>query len=149
MILTRMRDSILRRSAARSTLLLLSIVIALLAGLLAMHVLASSMGSHDQHAPVTMAMADGPNHSILVTTPGPGESAVADCSGNCDPGHSMASMVCILALLAATIVLGAARSAHGFTAIPRPLHHHGGFAAENARDMGPPPDLTFLSISRT
>ena len=149
MTLTRMRKSILRRSAARSTLLLLSIVIALLAGLLAMHILASSTGSHDQHAPVAMALADGPDHTIHTTTPSPAQSVVADCSGNCDPGHSMASMVCVLALMAATIVLGAVRSAHGFTAIPRPLHHRAGFAAVNARDMGPPPDLTFLSISRT
>lgn len=149
MTLIRMRDGIFSRSAARSTLLLLSMVIALLAGLLAMHILTSSMGGHDQHAPVTMAVADGPDHSIHVTTPSPAGSVVADCSGSCDPGHTMATMVCILALLAATIVLGAVRSAHGFTAAPRPLHHRAGFAAVTARDTGPPPDLILLSISRT
>jgi len=149
MMLVQIRVGIFRRNPARSTLVLLAVVIALLAGLLAMHTLTSTMESHDGNGSATLVMASETGHSAHGAVPNLPESVVAECFGTCEPDHTMAAMACILALLAATLALGAARSSNGAIVIARSAQHHRDILAVAAREARPPPDLKALSISRT
>lgn len=124
-------------------------VIALLAGLLAMHTLTSTMESHAGDGSTTIAIASEADHSAHGAVASLPESVVAACSGTCDPGHTMAAMACILALLAATLALGAARASNGAIVIPRPAQHQRDILAVASLETRPPPDLNVLSISRT
>jgi hypothetical protein len=161
MSLLRARDAVLRRTAVQTSVLLLSIVAALVVGLLAMHTFTSSMGSHDQPgAMTTPAMAataaigvHASAHTDLATDdPAMGGGTgltLTNCFATCGLGHSMAGMMCVLALLFTALSLMAA-SAANLTAIGplarKALVRMIAFAAVRAN---PPPDLNSLSISRT
>jgi len=120
------------RSTMHRLFLMVGIAVALIAGLLAMHTLTADTGHAESPA---ISSAD-----------------TGHCLGDCDapgnmPNHSMPMMVCVLALLAAVIVvlapallarlsgsLGVVVPAAGVPrALPRPR----------------PPSLFVLSISRT
>ncbi|MCU1584568.1 MAG: hypothetical protein JWM49_1124 [Microbacteriaceae bacterium] len=142
MSLLRARDAILRRPAVQTSVLMLSVVAALVVGLLAMHTFTSSMGTHEEPASLTTSATVG------MAAMGTGFTRT-DCSVTCDPGHDMAGMMCVLALLFTALSLMAA-SAASVTALG-PLARQAlvrmiAFAAVRAN---PPPDLNALSISRT
>ena len=144
-----MRESILRPAVLRKTMLLLVLVGALVAGLLAMHTIASANGGHNAAPDSTMAMQATGNHADVTVAPGGESIAVSDCAGTCDPGHSMATMVCVLALLISVLALGALRPpalAGLLRAMLPPLRR---IVASAAAAFPLPPSLDALSISRT
>ncbi len=137
-------------STARRLVLMFGIAVALIAGLLAMHTLTAGI-THLESAP---AMSSAAVHDQAMAGPAVEGTAVdtGDCLGDCGvsgnmPNHSMLMMVCVLALLAAVIIVLApallARLAMSLgvvvlavdvpRALPRPR----------------PPSLLVLSISRT
>ena len=136
------------------------VVIAVIVGLLAMHVIASSAGGHSTAA-TTMTMGGGPDDPMVSQHGGAFVSAdsmsdpvvvtASGTSGDEAPDHTMADMACVLALLFGTLTLLGSAASH------RPRmgtfeDGHGGLAPDavaGAREQGPPPDLNFLSISRT
>ncbi len=148
MTLMNLRDAMLRRSAVRSTLLLLVIVVALLAGLLAMHTLSSGMGNHDGDASASMAM-EMSHHGVDTGLPALPGNVVANWSGSSYPGQPMVTMACILALLVATLALFAPRSANRVRPFARPVRYNRGVTAANPLETASPPDLLVLSVSRT
>jgi hypothetical protein len=130
-------------------MLLLVLVGALVAGLLAMHTIASAMGGHNDSPASTMAMQATGNHADVTVVPGGESTAVSDCAGTCDPGHSMATMVCVLALLISVLALGALRPpalASLLRVMLAPLRR---IVASAAAAFPLPPSLDALSISRT
>lgn len=145
-----MREAILRPTVLRKTMMLLVLVGALVAGLLAMHTIASAMGDHNDAPGSTMAMQGTVDHADAMVIPGSGEStAASDCAGTCDPGHSMATMVCVLALLISVLALGALRPpalAGLLKVVLPPLRR---IVASAAAAFPLPPSLDALSISRT
>jgi hypothetical protein len=143
-----LRHALLRPTALRRMLLLAALIPAIVVGLLAMHTVASGMTGHADPAMTGMAMGGGqsagaaeahrhplPEVSTLTSTPG-------------DPGHAMAAMTCILALLVTTILLVVGRQRPGFSFGPRGRPALGRFVAFAALAVDRPPDLTVLSISR-
>jgi len=142
----------------RRLLLAAPIALAIITGLLSMHVLTgshqpalasetSAMSTHSQVGSAPAAADDTP------MTAAAAEGAGGHCQDGCGspagmPDHSMLMMVCVLALLAATIVLLApALLARLGTALAL-LRLHG----RNVLTALPhprPPSLIVLSISRT
>ena len=141
------------------------LVAAVVLGLLAMHTLTGTLtsGHADTPAAASEAAHAAPDSdlggtvatgSMLENTIGTGpEASGGHCEGDCDssggmPDHSMLMMACVLALLAATIVLLApALLARLGTALAL-LRLHG----RNVLTALPhprPPSLIVLSISRT
>jgi hypothetical protein len=144
-----MRERMLFRTNEGFALLLLGIVIAILAGLLAMHTLTSTMGNHNGDRSGTLAMAVVTDHSTGAATATLQETVVAVCSGPCDPGNGMTTLQCILALIAATLATVAACASNRMELIARPAQRYKSLPEANSRGIGRPPDLTDLSISRT
>ena len=136
---------------------------AILAGLLAMHVLntgeMSSAPEAAAHSPHQSQMVSLASHSIVSESYGdpagaasvpmsPGDAAPQhDCGGPCTPGHEMLGMMCVLALLVTIILftrqLGLAHGQYQLLAAP-------GLTSSLANLAPPrPPSLHALSISRT
>ncbi len=134
------------RSMARTLLLLIALIGAVIIGLLAMH----SLNTH--------ATAESGHHATMATDAA-GASAVGDAHGattvsaeescaDCGTSHSgMLAMACVLALLATVLLLARPRGVQrGFALLPRP----GPPAVPRAGSPGlHPPSLTVLCISRT
>lgn len=148
MSLIHTRDAILRRGVVHNTVLLLSVIAAVVVGLLGMHTFASSMDSHEGSTAAAMVMG-GPAAHVDESSAGDGVSTAAACSGVCDPSHSMTTMACILALLFTALTLVAARGAGLSALLPRVRRSHLRTVAFAARIANAPPDLNVLSISRT
>jgi hypothetical protein len=149
MSLLHTRDAILRRGAVQNAVLLLAVVAAIVVGLLAMHTFASSMGSHEQPAAAAMAMGSPAVHVDEMTAGDGSMSTAMECSGLCDPGHSMATMACILALVFTALALATARRADLLALLPRVRMTLFRAVALAALTSKAPPDLNVLSISRT
>jgi hypothetical protein len=151
----RTRDAIMRRTAVQTTLLLLSIVAALVVGLLAMHTFTSSMSNQDESASTMSAAtmgaatmgADATPHSTLAM--GEHAAALTHCSADCGFDPSMSGMMCVLALLFTALCLMAATAAKAITFGQRARQSLSRMIAFAAFPAGPPPDLNALSISRT
>lgn len=137
------------RNTEGFALLLLGTVIAILAGLLAMHTLTSNMGNHDGDRSGPMAMAVGTDHSTGAVATTLSGAVVAACSGTFDPGNGMTTMQCVLALISAPLAAVAACASNRVELIARPAQRYKRLPEANSRDIGQPPDLTELSISRT
>ncbi|MCU1506083.1 MAG: hypothetical protein JWP05_1052 [Microbacteriaceae bacterium] len=151
MSLLRARDIMLRRTAVQTTVLLLSVVAALVVGLLAMHTFTSPMGNHNEPA-ATMAMdANAPGDLAAgdMVTGGRDAVALPYCSVTCDLGHNMVGMVCVLAILFTALSLLAAASANVTEFWPRARLALSRMIAFAAAPGNPQPDLNALSISRT
>ena len=137
-------------STTRRLVFMLGIAVALIAGLLAMHTLTAG-NAHLESAPAISSAAD---HDQAMAGPAVEGTAIdaGHCLGDCGapgnmPNHSILMMVCVLALLAAVIIVLApallARLSMSLgvvvlvadmpRALPRPR----------------PPSLLVLSISRT
>lgn len=143
-----MRKRIVRPAAVRSAVLLLAMVGALVAGLLAMHTIESAMGGHNGVASSTMTTQHAPHLAGGMVIADLASTGADDCAGSCDPGHTMDTMVCVLALLLTILAIGASRNSmqRGLLRVAEPLLRRiVAFAAASA----PPPNLDALSISRT
>ena len=146
------------RSAQRSSLvggvkrlaIVLLIVPAILAGLLAMHVLTTANVSHaspasasqtDNHA-ATPAHQSAPTGTLVAH-----HHEATGCEGTCPPEHDMLGMACILALLMTALLLLVHLTLLRWVS-PRNLTNS--IMARIAALAPPqPPSLLFLSISRT
>ncbi|WP_345752574.1 DUF6153 family protein [Microbacterium rhizophilus] len=141
-------------SVARTFLLTAAAVVAVLIGLLGMHVL-SSGSAH--HAPVVIsesthhggerAMVDVTSADAATATAGD-HSATEPCAEDgCGGGtDAMAFMACVLALLAVSVVL-AIRPGRVVTIARAQAPPHAPVTLTEAPPV--PPDLNVLSISRT
>lgn len=149
MTLMRLRTAAaLRRGAIGRAVFLLALVGGVLVGLLAMHTISSASGGHMESASAMSAdMTAHGNHGDMAT-PTQAETP-ADCSGMCDPGHIMASMACVLALLFSVLVLAISASRRWSTFLAGPRTRWLAIVAVAVAAMPPPPDLNALSISRT
>ncbi|MCM3655990.1 DUF6153 family protein [Agromyces mediolanus] len=152
-------------SGLHRLLLTFATALLLIAGLLAMHTLTGTLtsGHADTPAAASEAAHAAPDSdlggtvatgSMLENTIGTGtEASGGHCEGDCDssggmPDHSMLMMACLLALLAATIVLLAPALLARLGTVLALLRLHG----RNVLTALPhprPPSLIVLSISRT
>lgn len=119
-----------RALLSRRVLLTLGAVLAIVAGLLAMH----SLNLHEEHA--ASAATSAHQHA---------EAPAQDCGGACGGEQSTAAAACILALLVLVLVFGVLRTSSG---APHALR----WVARMGTPVVPepaPPSLLVLSISRT
>lgn len=148
---------VLRSGTIRRSLTLLIAVAAIVTGILGMHALLGGTGNAaSAHAVQSLSVVGDSHiaeltasgHDGVVTFAASAPSAVTDCAaGACAPGHNMAAMLCLVALLAAALLLAPAidRSCttifHAIVARTREL----------ISLVAPisPPSLHVLSISRT
>ncbi|PZU46114.1 MAG: hypothetical protein DI566_08100 [Microbacterium sp.] len=149
------------RSGLHRLLLTFTTALLLIAGLLAMHTLTGTLsGGHADTTATAFESAHvdvGTDVSAVTateTTPGmKSEAAVGHCAGDCGgsggvPDHSMLTMVCALALLAAAIVLLAPVLLARLGVALALLRLHGRSVLA-ALPHPRPPSLLVLSISRT
>jgi hypothetical protein len=157
MSLISVRAALLHPSQVRKMLLLVAFVLALVAGLLAMHTISTTMGSHSQPEAAAMAMSAGTH---IETGADVGARSHADghyrdpaaagkCDGECGPGHDMAAMVCVLALLFTSLLLVLVQAGSGRTLVSGRLTIVRNLRVAALRPFRDPPDLVKLSISRT
>jgi hypothetical protein len=141
-----LRAAILRPAATQRTVVLLSVVLAIVLGLLAMHTIASGMGGHSEPAATVMTVAA--DHQMPGTHPDSGP-----CSGACapEPSHNITAMVCVLALMVGAVLLpvGLFRSAQQRDPRPQIRLLVSAFRFVRSAPFRDPPDLITLSISRT
>jgi transcriptional regulator GlxA family with amidase domain len=147
--LIHVRDWILGPSAPRKAMLLVAVVGALVAGLLAMHTIASAMGGHDDAPDSTMAMHGAVQLPDALVVPSSGSTVLSDCAGRCDPGHTVATMVCVLALLVTAVLLAVTRRSESSGWLRQAQSSGRRIIAFAAAAFAPPPNLDALSISRT
>lgn len=152
-------------SGPQRLLLTLATAFLLLAGLLAMHTLTGTLtlGHPDTSAAASESAAHG-TESAMASAVAPvvalgavagmaSDVSAAHCSGDCGvaggaPDHSMLTMVCILALLAAAIVLLAPVLLARLGAALALLRLQGRTVLA-ALPQPRPPSLIVLSVSRT
>jgi hypothetical protein len=129
--------------ALRSLLLRLVLVVAVLAGLLAMHTVIT--GAQHTAAVAPAAVEHHPAETAHVLT----EPAVPDdcASSGCLPLHAMGIMTCLLALLVAWALSGAAPPTGRWMRELRAAAL--ALVAASRSVLPPPPSLVALSISRT
>jgi hypothetical protein len=129
-------------TAVRTLLLRLVLVIGVLAGLLAMHTVITGPAHAAAAAAVTTE-----HHAAGAGEP-MSESSPDDCgSSGCDPLHAMGAMACLLALLVAWVLTGAAPPAGRWM---KDLPAAAPALVATLRSVAPPPpSLIALSISRT
>jgi len=140
----------LRSSRGRRVMIALFAVPAILVGLLAMHVLTTtgmsnsptSSGAMAAHHLTTGTLTD----ESVATSPGM-PVPTEDCGGLCGPSHDMLGMICVLALLAAVILLSLHLVLIRWEQLRRFVHALPAKAAALAPPA--PPSLHILSISRT
>ena len=148
MTLTGLRTAAQPPRALGRTVLLLTLIVAVLIGLLAMHSIASTAAGHHDSSVMSASSASLAMESHGVTAGSRvNELVTLDCGGTCDPGHVMSSMTCVLAPVSTGALLAEVASRRGpvvFSALPA-LTVPGPYTNGPSR----PPDLTELSISRT
>ncbi|RDV44742.1 hypothetical protein DOE76_10985 [Leifsonia sp. ku-ls] len=147
-----------RLSGVQRIVVLLLAVTGIVTGLLAMHTLTTVTGDHSAHHAVAtthddsgIAAAGATTHRAAMVSDADTEMShgAGDCNGSCQSGHNMANMVCLLALLALTLVLTLRVI---FTRWGNDLHRLvAALAAALPATLAPPspPSLHVLSISRT
>ncbi|GAA3916983.1 DUF6153 family protein [Microbacterium invictum] len=132
------------RSMARTLLLLIALTAAVIAGLLAMHSLNAHTAADTGHQTTLTAAAA----STAVDDHHPGAPATDEPCPDCGTGHTdMLTMACVLALLAAVLLLFGPRNALRCLSTqprPRPLG-----TAVFPFTLLRPPSLNVLCISRT
>ncbi|CAN5431616.1 hypothetical protein BH10ACT4_BH10ACT4_01670 [soil metagenome] len=117
-------------------------------GLLAMHTIVSSPGDHGEQVPAMAAEMATPGGAVALATSDT-VGMPGTCSGMCDPGHAMASMACVLALLFGGLVLFITNSRQWSTYFAATRSRWRAIGPVACLAMPPPPDLNALSISRT
>ncbi|RDV45149.1 hypothetical protein DOE76_07695 [Leifsonia sp. ku-ls] len=94
-----------RARGLRHLILLVFAVTGILVGLLAMHTVISSPDGHAvSHSAVATGHHADPGPFVADSHSNMQHSSLG-CAGTCDPGHNMSTMVCLLALLVATLLL--------------------------------------------
>ncbi|WP_298866245.1 DUF6153 family protein [uncultured Microbacterium sp.] len=144
-------------SVLRRLLVLVPVALAIITGLLGMHTLTGSHASPT--AETTMANVHSAGVAPATSVGGAGAAAMEEgssaghCAGDCSypagmPDHSMLMMVCVLALLAAVIIL-LAPTALALLAYTLARAHARGRSLLARLPHPRPPSLIVLSISRT
>jgi hypothetical protein len=128
-------------TSVRSILLRLALVIAVLAGLLAMHTLVTG----PSHAAAATALTMEHHPAEPWGDPERGIDA-DDCGPECVPLHAMGVMACVLALLVGLSLVMAPRAESGSWKRPTAAHW---LIGEPRSVVARPPSLVALSISRT
>lgn len=130
-------------TAVRSILLRLALVVGVLAGLLAMHTVITA----PDH-PAVAAVVTTEHHAAEVGGALSESPASDDCGvSGCEPVHAMGAMACLLALLVAWVLTGAAPPAgRWMNELPAAAL---ALVATLRSVAPPPPSLIALSISRT
>jgi hypothetical protein len=135
------RDALRPQTAIwRRVLVGLAAVAAIVAGLLAMH----SLNIQSHHNEVLVA-AENEHHRTDLAEPVNSTAATGSCDGACGMDPMLGG--CILALLAASLLLAAAATVTRSSAIGHVLVRS--VTAAALRFPAPPPSLLVLSISRT
>jgi len=142
------RNALLRPGALRRMLLLFALVPAIVVGLLAMHTVASGMTGHADPAMTGMAMGVGQPAGAAAAHQHPLPATSTLTRVPADPGHALASVTCILALLFTTVLLVLGRPRPGSPVWPRGRPALSPIVAFAALAVDRPPDLTVLSVSR-
>lgn len=142
------------RTLTRTVLTVLTVAVAIIAGLLAMHSFnshATTAGHHDTVAVSTQANAPDHHHDASTASQMPTPTAPAADAGcaTCGGGDSMAWMACVLALLVATILLARIRLGLRHMTVASLLSARTAHPPVRAHTLPPPPSLTVLCISRT
>lgn len=145
----RASDWILNPSALRKTLLLLTVVVAVVAGLLAMHTISSSMGDHAGGTGAANSMPADLHHADAMESTGGSSAGSHGCSGVCDPGQVMTTLACVIALLATAVMAAGARRTEWSGPPRRSRNFLRPALAAAASAVPPAPNLDALSISRT
>lgn len=132
------------RSVARTLLLLIAVIGAVIVGLLAMHSLNTHGSAADTNHQTAVTAVSGPSAEDHHG----GATALDEPCTDCGTNHSdMLTMACVLALLVTVLFLASTRGAQQWLSIlPRPR------PPVLASLPGPglrPPSLTALCISRT
>jgi MFS superfamily sulfate permease-like transporter len=129
-------------------LLALTAVPAVLAGLLAMHVLSGSTGetSSASHHAVAVAQPADPN-SASVGIERHEDSLAGVCGPDCEREHQLSAVACVLALLAAAFALAIGTGWFRMGWLLRPVRYLSILTRSPAEPA--PPSLLVLSISRT
>jgi hypothetical protein len=130
-------------TAVRSLLLRLALVVGVLAGLLAMHTVITGPAHPAAATAVTIEHHAAETPGVLSESP-----ASDDCaSSGCEPSHAMGVMACLLGLLVAWVLTGAAPPAGRWM---KELPAAALAIVATLRSVAPPPpSLIALSISRT
>lgn len=135
-----------RHAPVRKLLMLVAITVAVIAGLLAMHSLNTHPTTTGHSSAVAVTTADHHDAPTAVTAASSNASheGCTDCAGD----HAMAWMVCVLALLVATVLLWRSfaqwRTPGTNLLIRMPLAR-----GPTSLVLPLPPSLTVLCISRT
>lgn len=139
-----------RQSSARTLLLYVVIIGAVIVGLLAMHSLnehAATVPTH--HAATSHSEGTSGSHAEEATAVAldahPQGVSAEDCA-DCGSGHSMLMMACVLVLLAVLLLFGQSPSANGWLNV---LLRAKSPPTPRALSFSAPPSLTRLCISRT
>lgn len=140
------------RTLTHTVLAVLAVAVGIIAGLLAMHSFnshATTAGHHGTVAVSTQSGAADQHHNTSEAAAVPdAPTADAGCA-TCGGGDPMTSMACVLALLAASILLGRIglgwRQATLITVLAAATTRW----PARAHALPPPPSLTVLCISRT
>jgi hypothetical protein len=144
----RSRVATTKSAGLARTLLMLALACAVLVGLLAMHTISSTPGDHMGTVSTMSAHTGHPQSHGATVTPGHAETQAA-CGGMCDPGHVMAEMACVLALLVSALAFAITASRRWSTFLAALRSQWLAIVAVASVAMPPPPDLRALSISRT
>ncbi|WP_394771368.1 DUF6153 family protein [Lacisediminihabitans sp.] len=147
MTLSGLRRLAVQRGALGRTILLLALVGGVLVGLLAMHTISSAFDGHSKSG--SAMSSDMTIHSDHGTMSPTQREVSGECTGMCDPGHSMASMACVLALLFSALVLAISASRQWSMFHTALRARWRALVAVAVAAIPPPPDLNALSISRT
>lgn len=139
----------LRAPRMTATGLLTLLIAALVYGLLAMHVLASGAGNHNDASAMSMGVA----HEVVGTSaavPSVESASASDaCPGGCGPVHSMGAMTCVLMLTVPGLLLAIIRPTLSRTLELNRLPEARAQIVPRAVPEPLPPDLLVLSVSRT
>jgi hypothetical protein len=129
------------------TIVMLVLASGVIIGLLAMHTIVSS-GDHRESVSTMASHLSTPGGAVAMAAP---DSAAmpGGCSGVCDPGHVMANMACVLALLFSGLVLAITASRRWSIFFASARFQWREITPVACLAMPPPPDLDALSISRT
>lgn len=118
-------------------------VVAILAGMLAMHTLSASAPSHSSVADIA-AM----DHHLAQPVEMPATQAASDvCASGCEPVHAMVVMACLLVLMTVSVIVVAMLPAARW--FDPQLHLWRQPAVRISTTSPSPPSLEQLSISRT
>lgn len=138
------RSTVLQRDGVKRTLLLVGLVLSVMAGLIAMHTVASTMMAHGEPSTAAMVMSSDGQAALSNVQGDDG------CAGECAPSRDAMAMACVLAVAFGGVVFifGLVRGEGLHTQLIEALTSDRSLRPESF-PFRAPPDLLKMSISRT